>query len=203
MRVKICGITSLEDAMRCTDAGADALGFIFYEKSPRFLEPEQAAEIIRRLPPLVQTVGVFVDAPPETVNHVARTCRLGAVQLHGDESPEYADRIEHPVIKAFRVGPGFDYAAVRDFEDHSVLLDAWSGSGFGGTGQRFDWYGIPEELRRACILAGGIGIDNICDVVADIKPAAVDVSSSVESEPGRKDPVKVREFFKRMRDCPA
>jgi len=200
MKVKICGVTNLADARMCIDSGADALGFVFYEDSPRYIRVETAAEIIRQLPPLVMQIGVFVNTPAEKVNEYARYCRLHAVQLHGEESPGYIDAIDYPVIKAFRINTGFDFRRIDDYRVQGILLDTHSDKSYGGTGMSFNWSSIPDPLRNKCILAGGVGSDNIGFIMEKIRPAGVDISSSLEYEPGKKDPKKVRLFFKRLNE---
>jgi phosphoribosylanthranilate isomerase len=200
VRVKICGITSLEDALQAVQAGADALGFVFYERSPRNLDPLRAANIISNLPPFVQTVGLFVNADAGFVNDTADRCRLDLVQLHGDEAPEYCERIRRRVIKAFRVRDASSLAPVRDYPVAGILLDAYSPGAFGGTGLSFNWElaGIAREFGPV-ILAGGLAPDNVREAVERVAPYAVDVSSGVEMSPGKKDPEKVREFIKRAK----
>jgi phosphoribosylanthranilate isomerase len=200
VRVKICGITSVEDALQAAQAGADALGFVFYERSPRNLDPIRAATIISRLPPFVQTVGLFVNADAGFVNDTADRCRLDLVQLHGDEPPEYCEKISRRVIKAFRVRDAASLAPVKDYRVAGILLDAYSPGAFGGTGLSFNWElaGIAREFGPV-ILAGGLDPDNVREAVERVAPFAVDVSSGVESSPGRKDPEKVREFIKRAK----
>lgn len=197
VRVKICGITSLEDALQAVQAGADALGFVFYEKSPRNLNPEQAASIISELPPFVQAVGLFVNAAADFVNGTADRCRLDLVQLHGDETTDYCDLISRRVIKAFRVRDISSLDTVKDYRVAGILLDAYSPRAYGGTGICFDWE-IAGSARDFCplILAGGLTPDNIREAVEKVAPYAVDVSSGVESSPGRKDHEKVTEFIK-------
>jgi phosphoribosylanthranilate isomerase len=200
VRVKICGITSLEDALQAVQAGADALGFVFYERSPRNLDPLRAATIISELPPFVQVVGLFVNADPGFVNDTADRCRLDLVQLHGDEPPESCEKIRRRVIKAFRVRDASSIDPVRDYRVAGILLDAYSPGAFGGTGLSFNW-----ELARIArefgpvILAGGLAPDNVREAVERVSPYAVDVSSGVESSPGKKDPEKVMEFIKRAK----
>jgi phosphoribosylanthranilate isomerase len=200
VRVKICGITSVEDALQAAQAGADALGFVFYERSPRNLDPLRAANIISNLPPFVQAVGLFVNADAGFVNDTADCCRLDLVQLHGDEPPEYCEQIRRRVIKAFRVRDASSLAPVRDYRVAGILLDAYSPAAFGGTGLSFNWElaGIAKEYG-AVILAGGLDLDNVREAVERVAPYAVDVSSGVESSPGKKDPEKVREFIKRAK----
>ena len=200
VRVKICGITSVEDALQAVQAGADALGFVFYERSPRNLDPLRAANIISNLPPFVQTVGLFVNADAGFVNDTADRCRLDLVQLHGDEPPEYCEQIRRRVIKAFRVRDAASLAPVRDYRVAGILLDAYSPGAFGGTGLSFNWElaGIAGKFGPV-ILAGGLDLDNVREAVERVAPYAVDVSSGVESSPGRKDPEKVREFIKKAK----
>lgn len=199
-RIKICGITNLEDALQAVACGADALGFVFFEKSPRCVSPEQAREIISRLPPLVTTVGLFVNEDPQTIRDTAEFCQLDRVQLHGDESPDDCVLPPLKVIKALRVK---DAASLTQADEYPVdlLLDAWSDQVYGGSGHCFDWQ-LARELaaRRPIILAGGLRPDNVAEAVATIKPYAVDVSSGVELSPGRKDHEKVAEFIRRVRN---
>jgi len=200
VRVKICGITSLEDALQAVQAGADALGFVFYEKSPRNLNPEQAASIISELPPFVQAVGLFVNTDAGFVNDTADRCRLDLVQLHGDETTDYCDLISRRVIKAFRVRDISSLDTVKDYRVAGILLDAYSPRAYGGTGICFDWE-IAGSAGDFCplILAGGLTPDNIREAVDTVAPYAVDVSSGVESSPGRKDHEKVTEFIKKAK----
>ena len=200
VRVKICGITSLGDALMAVEAGADALGFVFHEESPRHVTLEQAAGIIAGLPPFVQSVGLFVNRPPEYVNETAAHCRLDLVQLHGDEPPELCDAVERRVIKAFRVRDSASIEPVRHYRVAAHLLDAWSPAAYGGTGHTFNW-----EIAKRCksfgtlVLAGGLTPENVAEAVAAVGPYAVDVSSGVESAPGRKDVARMREFIQRAK----
>ena len=197
VRVKICGITCRDDALMAVEAGADALGFVFFEKSPRFVTPQRAAAIIRDLPPFVQVVGLFVNEEADQINWTADFCGLDLVQLHGDEDPEYCPGINRRVVKAFRVKDSASLAGIRRYQVAGYLLDAWSPLAHGGTGQTFDWdiaktAGVADRL----ILAGGLNPENIADAVHTVTPYGVDVSSGVESTPGRKDPDKIREFIR-------
>jgi phosphoribosylanthranilate isomerase len=195
-KVKICGITSLDDALMAAEAGADALGFIFYEKSPRYLDPQQAARIIAGIPPFVQVVGLFVNASLDFVNATADSCRLDIVQLHGDESPAYCSSVRRRVMKAFRVQGMESLAPMADYSVAGFVLDAYSPNSYGGTGESFDWdCAIAAKGRGPIILAGGLHPDNVAAAVARVAPYGVDVSSGVESSPGRKDPEKVRRFI--------
>ena len=200
VRVKICGITTVDDALMAVAAGADAIGLVFYAKSPRALLPEQAAAIVRALPPFIQAVGLFVNADIAIVNATADACRLDIVQLHGEEPPEFCGLVERRVIKAFRVRDEASLEPMRNYRIAGFLLDAWSPHAHGGTGATFNW-----ELARAAathgpiILAGGLTPENVRTAVDIVAPYGVDVSSGVESAPGRKDPEKVREFIGRAK----
>ena len=200
VRVKICGITAVEDALLAVEAGADALGFVFHVKSPRNISPENAKSIIQALPPFVQTVGLFVNAPIEMVNDVSDFCGLDLVQLHGDESREFCDRVNRRVIKAFRIKDRSSLDPLGDYRVAGYLLDAWAPSAYGGTGHSFSWeLAVAAKRYGTIILAGGLTPENVRSAVEIVAPYAVDVSSGVESAPGRKDPDKVREFVKRAK----
>jgi phosphoribosylanthranilate isomerase len=197
-RVKICGIRRLEDAMLAAELGADAVGFVFWPDSPRFVDPYRARDIARRLPPFLTTVGVFVDQPAEYVNGVADLLALGAVQFHGHEAPAGYARASHRVIKAVAVGDAFD--RTRDLDPvppHvTVLLDAHDPIKRGGTGKAIDWTVAAEIARtRRVILSGGLQPSNVQSALEAVRPYAVDVSSGVEASPGVKDPDKLRAFF--------
>lgn len=196
VKVKICGITSLEDALTAVEAGADALGFVFYSASPRHIFPEQAAEIIRKLPPFVQTVGLFVNEDLSTVNSTADRCGLDIVQLHGEETPEYCGSIRRRIIKAFRVRDITILEALLQYQVAGYLLDAWSPAAHGGTGQTFNWEIAVEAVQSGqnIILAGGLTPENIAESIRQVRPYGVDVSSGVESAPGRKDAAKIKRF---------
>jgi phosphoribosylanthranilate isomerase len=199
MRVKVCGITNPEDAVLCEHHGADALGFIFYPRSKRYISPSQAAEIITHLSPFIVKVGVFVNEDPDHINKIALQIGLNCAQLHGEEPPTYIEKINFPVIKSFRVDREFDYSVLNQYTGCSFLLDAYSLDGYGGTGRSFDWHRIPHNLRRNIILAGGISADNIEEIFNKIAPNAIDLSSSLESCPGKKDSIKTREFFEKFK----
>ena len=198
-RVKICGITTWEDARLSVDLGASALGFNFYPPSPRAISPADAWSIIRRLPPFVEAVGVFVNWPPLVVDALARSVRLGAVQLHGTESPREVAELsrKHRVIKAVRVKRGFRVASVRRYRAaDALLLDGFSHGLHGGTGRTLDWK-LARAARRfgRIILAGGLTPENVSEAIRVAEPYAVDVASGVEARPGRKDPAKLRALF--------
>ena len=196
-KVKICGITTVEDALLAVDAGADALGLVFFEKSPRFVTQERAAEIIRALPPFIQVVGLFVNAPLEHVNTVAARCNLDIVQLHGHESPACCNAVNRRVIKGFRVKNITSLDHMDEYRVAGYLLDAYSPKAFGGTGLTFNWEtAVIAKKFGPIILAGGLTPENVSQAIEQVGPYAVDVSSGVEAEPGRKDPAKVREFVR-------
>lgn len=201
-KVKICGITTVADAMMAVEAGADALGFVFYDQSPRNLEPAQAAEIIRVLPPFVQVVGLFVHAPLDFINTVTDRCRLDVVQLHGDEPQEFCAGVNRRVIKAFRIK---DITSLDHMDEYNVagyLLDAWSPKAFGGTGVTFNWdTALIAKKFGPIILAGGLTPENVAEAVQYVSPYGVDVSSGVEAAHRVKDPEKVRQFIQRAKEC--
>jgi len=201
-RVKICGITSLEDALSAVEAGADALGFVFYKESPRHIFPEQAARIISQLPPFVQVAGLFVNEEAATVNELADLCRLDLIQLHGDEPADYCQLIRRRVLKAFRVRSLTCLDPIRDYPVAGYLLDTFSPSFYGGTGLSFNWEIAAEAVKRhqRIILAGGLTPDNVAEAIRLVRPWAVDVSSGVESAPGTKDHQKVREFIRNAKE---
>lgn len=197
-RVKICGITRVEDAMAAIQHGCDAIGLVFYEKSPRFVTPAQAAEIVAVVPPFVSAVGLFVDAPVDYVRAILTQVRLDLLQFHGDESPAYCRQFGMPYLKAVRVKPEtnlLQYAA--DFaEAKALLLDTYIAGTPGGTGQTFDWALIPRDLPKPVILAGGLNAANVGDAVRQTRPYAVDVSGGVEREKGIKDADKIAAFMR-------
>ena len=198
-RVKICGITTWDDARLSIDLGASALGFNFYPPSPRAISPADAWSIIRRLPPFVEAVGVFVDWPPLVVDALARALRLGSVQLHGGESPkEVADLARsRRVIKAVQVGRGFRVTTLSRYRHaDALLLDGFARRLQGGTGRTFDW-SLARSARRhgRIILAGGLTPENIAEAIRVAQPYAVDVATGVEARPGRKDPARLRALF--------
>lgn len=200
VKVKICGVRTLEEAQAAAEAGADALGFNFWPRSPRYIPPADAALIATSLPPLVSLVGVFVNEQHERIIETAETVGLHAVQLHGDEPPEFCEGFGRlKVIKALRVGENFDSRVIETYRVAMILLDAGVKGSYGGTGQRFDWHKAIEAKRYApLILAGGLCADNIAEAILSVRPTAVDVCSGVEAEPGRKDLRKLRELMKEV-----
>lgn len=201
VKVKICGITNLKDAMAVVEAGADALGFVFYHKSPRFVKPELAKSIVEQLPPLVSTVGVFVNETTVCINDVRSFVGFDTVQLHGEEPPFYC-RLWPRTIKALRVRYFEDLTLLERYQQCSCfLLDTYTPDSYGGTGQVFNW-DIAVEAKRygRVILSGGLNPDNITQAIRHVKPYAVDVSSGVESATkGIKDLTKVQDFIEKAK----
>jgi phosphoribosylanthranilate isomerase len=201
--VKICGITNVEDALHAVRCKADALGFIFYEPSDRYITPERAREISDRVPDFVSKVGVFVDADPGYIHDVMKSVNLSAVQLYGNEGADDLVGFETSVIKVFRVKPDFDVEVMRNYVVDAFLLDTHSEARMGGTGRTFDWnIAVRAKEYGKIILSGGLTPDNIAGAVRFVQPYGVDVSSGVELEPGRKDPLKVRNFIARAKEVP-
>lgn len=203
VRVKICGITRLQDALFAVNAGADALGFVFYEKSPRHVSAAQAAALCAALPPFVTSVGLFVDAPAEFVGSALALAPLDLLQFHGDESPEYCASFGKPYIKAVRVTRETDLLkCTADFATaRGLLLDAYVPGVPGGTGESFDWNLIPPQLPKAVILSGGLSPANVADAVRQVRPWAVDVSSGVEASKGIKDTGLIAQFITKAKDA--
>ncbi|RMG91221.1 MAG: phosphoribosylanthranilate isomerase [Zetaproteobacteria bacterium] len=195
IRIKICGITRLEDALEASRLGVDAVGFVFYEASPRFIDPVKAAGIIRLLPPFVSAVGLFVNPTQDQIDEVLQYCPLGVLQLHGDETPEFCEAQVRRVIKAIHVETEEDLRHARNYPC-SVLLDTKAPPGvYGGTGQRFDWTMVRNfRHEHPIILAGGLDADNVQQALAIRHWFAVDVSSGVEHSPGIKDHEKMAAF---------
>jgi phosphoribosylanthranilate isomerase len=197
-RVKICGITEFEDARDAALLGVDAIGLNFYPKSPRYIDAGRAAQIIEKLPPFVTTVGVFVNHPdPQNLEDFAVSLGLHAVQLHGNETPDYCSMIQRvKVIKAIRVDSNFRVDTLRAYGARTFLLDACSPDQFGGTGRSFNWELVfGANAFGSIIIAGGLNPDNVAEVVGTLHPFAVDVASGVESRPGKKDYEKMRRFI--------
>ena len=201
VRVKICGITRAEDLQAACNAGADALGFVFYARSPRHLEIAQAAALVAQLPPFVQSVGLFVDAEPAFVEAVLKAVPLDLLQFHGSEAPEQCRHHGRPYLKAVRMREGTDLVKYcADFDDaRALLLDAYVPGVPGGTGERFDWELIPAGLTKPIVLSGGLDVGNVGRAVETVRPWAVDVSSGVEAAPGIKDAARVAAFIENVR----
>lgn len=202
MRIKFCGITSIADARAAVELGVDALGFVFYRDSPRYVAPTRAKQIIAEVGPFVTTVGLFVNAPPDEVEAIINTTGLDIVQFHGDETPEQCAGVSRPWIKALRIRPDTDllaadeqYAAAR-----GLLLDTFSPRVYGGSGEVFDWSLVPTDRLRPFILAGGLSSDNVAAAIRSTTPWAVDVSGGIETQKGVKNRVKMEQFISEVRN---
>jgi phosphoribosylanthranilate isomerase len=196
-KIKICGITNLKDGQLSVDLGADYLGFNFYPPSPRYIEPQAAAEIIEALSERKMHVGVFVNEDPERVIEIARLCDLDYVQLHGDETPEYCKELEQAgvwVIKALRIKHKEDMAAIKTYSQGTMLLDAFHEKLYGGSGESFDWSWLTGDHGKMIFLAGGIKPDNI-EAALQVGTYGIDLCSGVEASPGTKDETKLRAIF--------
>lgn len=207
-RIKMCGTTNLNDAKTAIDCGVDGLGFIFFPKSPRNVTPDTAKEIIRRLPPFVDLVGVFVDEELTEVEEIVHYCGLNHVQLHGKESVDYCDSLRQKlptckILKAFRIGERADNSIFTPYNDvvDGILLDTYAKGQEGGTGHTFPWTVLDGiEFKLPIILAGGLTPDNVKDAVQQVGPFAIDINSGVELEPGRKDHAALELLIKRVRE---
>jgi phosphoribosylanthranilate isomerase len=197
VQVKICGITSIADALTAAQAGADMIGLMFYEKSPRHIAPGLAAQIARSLPPFVVRVGVFVNPTENEVLRAIGECGVSLLQFHGDETPEFCTGFGMMSMKAFRIRDETSLAPMPVFPTDAYLLDAYSASGLGGTGEKFNWdlAVAAKRFGKPVFLAGGLSPDNVAAAVRQVRPFGVDVSSGVESTPGCKDAAKVRAFI--------
>ncbi|HEY3763472.1 MAG TPA: phosphoribosylanthranilate isomerase [Verrucomicrobiae bacterium] len=200
-RIKICGITNTADAKVAVEAGADALGFILYEKSPRYVTIEQAAEISKQLPPFIMRVGVFVNAAPDFVLRAISEIGLTMLQFHGDEPPEFCAQFGLMSMKAFRMKDAGVLSEIAKYQTDAYLLDAYTPGVRGGTGHTFNWDLALEaqKLGKPIFLSGGLTPDNVADAIRKIHPFGVDVSSGVESSPGKKDHAKVKTFIKAVK----
>lgn len=198
-KIKICGITNQEDAQFAVEAGADALGFVFYAQSPRSIEPSVAKRIIAQLPPFVFPVGVFVNHDQETIRNIFDDCGLALAQLHGDESPVFCESLGRPVLRAIRLRDRGSLLALAEYKGRmgvrGFVVDAFSSEAYGGTGKTVDW-SLAHEVAKAApiLLAGGLTPMNVQAAVQQVQPYGVDVSSGVEDSPGKKDPEKIRAF---------
>ena len=202
VKVKICGITSVADGLAAAAAGADMIGLMFYEKSPRHVSLQTAAEISRALPPFVMRVGVFVNPPEELVLRAIADCGVTLLQFHGDEPPEFCAQFGMMSMKAFRIRDAESLQALTHFKTDAFLLDAFSASGLGGTGEKFNWdlAVAARKFGKPIFLAGGLTPENVAEAVRQVQPFAVDVSSGVESAPGKKDTARVRAFIANARN---
>ena len=202
LRIKICGITNINDALEAVNAGADALGFMLYEKSKRFVRPETVKEIVRELPPFVSCVGVFVNESKETILSLRESCQLDTIQLHGDESDEFCQQIPGRVVKAFRLQTPEVLKTVATYRTSAWLLDSYSPAARGGTGDSFNWDWVnTSKLDRPVIIAGGLSPENAAACVTATRPYGLDVSSGVEISPGKKSSEKMTAFITAARQA--
>ncbi len=200
IRIKICGITNLTDALKAVELGADALGFNFYPKSPRFISEEVAKEIIRKLPPFLVQVGIFVNKSLERIQKVVDSTGIQAIQLQGDESPDFCSQFSQPVIKAIRIKDQDSLKVIKDYQVSAFLLDSYSPGYYGGSGKAFDWsLAVEAQKYGKIILAGGLNPNNIAEAIREVRPYGVDVCSGVEKEPGKKEHKKLKEFIQTVR----
>ena len=208
VRVKICGITNPDDAAAAVEAGADALGFVFHRKSPRYVEPQVVKAIVASLPPFILPIGVFVNEEPKVVRDLMDACGLALVQLHGDESAGYCETLGRPVVKAIGLKDRASLLALAEYKGRAqvrgFLLDAFAPDLYGGTGHTTNW-SIASEIAKSMtvILAGGLTPENVAAAIGTVRPYAVDVSSGVEATPGNKDHVKMRAFVQAAKLAPA
>ena len=205
VKAKICGITNLEDALNAADAGCDALGFVFYKRSQRYITPEKASKIMRHLAPDILKIGVFVDATEKTIRRIAKLCRLDMLQFHGNESPDFCARFgDFKIIKAFRVKKRIDVKDISKYKTFAYLFDTFVKSKIGGTGRRFEWELAKnmhlDDIGRQIFLSGGLTEKNLKEAVEAVHPDWVDVSTSVEIKPGKKDNRKVRDFIRTLKE---
>lgn len=202
-RVKICGITRIEDALVCANEGVDAIGLVFYAKSPRNLAADKAAEICRALPAFVTSVALFKDADAKTVLDTINTTGVDLLQFHGSESVEFCEQFERPYIKAVGMeGVKNIHAYASQYQSaRGLLLDSHAPGAAGGTGKTFDWKEVPNDLKQAIILAGGLSVENVAEAIAIARPYAVDISSGVESTPAIKDAEKIRHFMRQVNNA--
>jgi len=202
VKVKICGITNLEDALHAVKEGSDALGFMFYRRSPRYINPLRAKSIIECIPKDIIKIGVFVNSDRKRVLRIANLCHLDMLQFHGDESASYCNKFRgYKVIKAFRVKDKVREDLLLRYKVFAYLFDAYTKSRFGGTGKHFDWKLVRHlgKLNNPVFISGGLNQKNVLRAIAIAKPHWIDISSSLESEPGRKDHLKVSRFLKRVK----
>lgn len=198
--IKICGIKRIDDALAAAEFGVNAIGFNFYRKSKRYITPEMAKKIIDEIPPFICVVGVFVNEEIETVRHIYDYCGIDVIQLHGDESPDYCEKLQKRIIKAFRLKDESDIEKINLYNVNGVLVDSFKEGEYGGTGIEFNENIIKRiRDRKKLILAGGLRVDNVEEAILKIKPYGVDVCSGVEVEPGIKDKEKMRLFVERAR----
>ncbi len=200
-KIKICGITNMEDAMLACELGADALGFIFYRKSKRYIDSEIARSVISSLPPFITAVGVFVNHSLDEIIAIKDKTAINMVQLHGDETPEFCSLVPLKVIKAIRVKDNLDEDRVAQYPAQAILFDTYSDAEFGGTGKSFNWE-ILQNISNLgnIILSGGLSPENVAQAISTVKPYAVDVSSGVEKSAGKKDHMKLKKFIEAVKN---
>ena len=200
--IKICGITTREDAKMACDSGANAIGLVFYPPSPRYVSIEQAQDVVNSLPPFTMSVGLFVNATREEIEQVIEQVAIDIIQFHGDETEAFCASFSRPYIKAVRMKEGLDlYSLEKEFASaRGLLLDAYKKGVPGGTGETFNWDKVPHDLNRPIILAGGLDAGNVAQAIKIAKPYAVDVSGGVEASKGKKDPQKIIQFVANVRD---
>lgn len=200
-KIKICGITNIKDAQAAAEFGTDALGFIFYKESKRYVDPEVAKSIISSLPPFITTVGVFVNQELDEISQIKETTGIQVAQLHGDETPEFVSSIPFNSIKVIRVKDKSDLDKVAQYSAQAILFDTYSDKEYGGTGESFDWEILNDlSSTKKIILSGGLNSENILEAVKIVRPYAVDVSSGVEDTPGRKDHTKIKKFIEAIKN---
>jgi phosphoribosylanthranilate isomerase len=200
VKIKICGITNLDDALAAVDFGADALGFNFYKKSPRHIEPQRAAEIIAQLPPFVVPVGIFVNEREEKIREIVSLACIQGIQLHGDETPEFCQRFGSRVIKAFQIKNKESLEHMSHYRVSAYLLDSYKEGMRGGTGETFDWHlAVVAKTFGRIVLAGGLNPNNVAEAVKLVQPYGIDVAGGVEREKGIKDHVKLKTFITEAR----
>jgi len=203
-KIKICGITNVQDAHVAVDLGTDALGFIFVPDTPRYIEPQDAVQVISKLPPFITKVGVFADESPQVISQIIQTCGLNAIQLHGSETPEYCDNIRAcgrvTTIKSFRVKDRHSLSPIPEYRVSAYLLDTYVKGKKGGTGETFNWdLAIEAKKYGRIIIAGGLTPGNVAEAIRRVQPYAVDVGSGVEAIPGKKDHAKIKAFIENVR----
>jgi len=198
VKIKICGITNLEDALNSVKAGCNALGFVFYRKSPRYITPEKASPIIKHIPAHILKIGVFVNAKEKTIKRIARLCNLDMVQFHGNESPEFCKKFKgYKIIKAFRVKDKIELKNLLNYKTFAYLFDTFVKSKIGGTGRKFNWALVRHlsGFNKPIFLSGGLNVKNVTEAMRQVRPDWLDVSSSIETKPGKKDYKKVKKFI--------
>ncbi len=202
IKVKICGITNLEDALASVEAGCQAIGFVFYRGSCRYIDPRKAAAISRNLPKYVSKIGVFVNAPKRRVEHIAKFCGLDILQFHGEETPKYCSSFKkYKIVKSFRIKDGISKEDLLKYKPFAYLFDSFTHNQVGGSGKKFDWKLIRHlsGLSQPIFLAGGLNAQNVKEAIRVVHPAWVDACSSIEVSPGKKDHAKIREFIRAVR----